>query len=118
MSADQATLFDTPTTTTCPHGRTQPECPFCNTRRTDPPTSLNAARTAIGNSKLRATIYQHHLEHPNGLTDNQLQALIPTAHPGSVAKRRHDLTTAGLLTNTGTTRPTTYGVDATVWTTT
>ena len=107
-----------PTDQPCHHGRTPTECPFCHTRTTDPDTSLNAARQAIGNSKLRYLIYDLHQHHTAGLTDNELQALIPTAHPGSVAKRRGDLTTAGLIADTGTTRLTSYGVEAIVWATT
>lgn len=88
--------------------------PAHHVRTTDPHTSRAAARKAIGNSALRQRIYDTFTY--GGYTDDELAAMMIGTHPGSIAKRRHDLTRAGLLTDSGTTRPTRTGTQAIVWT--
>lgn len=83
-------------------------------RSTDPATSVEAGRVAVGNSKLRRRILEELQRREFGCTDNEM-ARITGAHPGSVAKRRHDLVVAGLVHDTGMVRPTEYGTNAIVW---
>ena len=66
-------------------------------------------------SLLRESILAVLVAHPGGLTDADLVELHPGAHPGSVAKRRHDLVVAGLVRASDRTRATAYGAQAIVW---
>jgi hypothetical protein len=81
---------------TCPHGRTRPGCPFCRTRRTDPPESLNAARTAL-QSPIRQTVLE--LLRNGPLTDDQIvKWFAEHGHAGSpsgIRTRRKELTDDG-----------------------
>ncbi len=72
-------------------------------RRTDPQTSVDAARKAVGNSRLRELVLLcHRAWSPGGLTDNELRAKLTGDHNhGSVAKRRKDLVDAGLIFDSG-----------------
>ena len=83
-------------------------------RTADPVTSVEAGRVAVGNSKLRHRILEELCRRDFGCTDNELSRIVG-GHPGSVAKRRHDLTVAGLVCDTGRVRPTEYGANAIVW---
>ena len=81
-------------------------------RTADPVTSVEAGRAAVGNSKLRRRILEQLQQRPS--TDNEL-AHVLGGHPGSVAKRRHDLVVSKLVFDTGRVRPTRYGSNAIVW---
>ena len=83
-------------------------------RPTDPATSLQAPKgdTLVG---LQAAVMDVHRAHPNGLTDEELRTHLPMLNGGSVVKRRTELTAAGLVFDTGTTRTTYSGRAAIVW---
>lgn len=89
-------------------------------RRSDPWTSRDAARRAVGNSLLRDLVLVAHHAHRDGLTDSDLKRLLPEHNPGSVEKRRHDLVVYNgrrldLLEATQTTRLTLDGCEAIVY---
>ncbi len=65
--------------------------PLGSVRRSDPATSWAAARKAVGNSRLRELILRCHLDHPDGLIDDELKRLLPEHNQGSITKRRLDL---------------------------
>ena len=89
--------------------------PDLHHHRGDPATSVEAAHQACATAtgRLRAVMAAHR-HHPAGLTDDELQRLLPEL--GHTAKaRRVDLRDAGLLENSGARRPTVKGSPATVW---
>ena len=83
-----------------------------------PPTSHRAAkRTSTGTSSRVAQLVLATLERAghSGLTDDEVAERLPAEHRGSLAKRRLDLVRAGLVRDSGRTRPTSRGVAAVVW---
>lgn len=84
---------------------------------TDPATSRAAAERAHTGpgSPLAQSILEQLRRADDGLTDDELSTLLPSHPVGSVAKRRLDLTRAGLAEDTGRTRPTRWNRDAIVW---
>lgn len=83
-------------------------------RTTDPDTSAVAAgQMALW--PLMDRVLDTLRAAPQGLTDDEIAARLPDAHPGSVSKRRCDLTDRGLVRQTDRRRPTRYGRPAIVW---
>ncbi len=98
-----------------------PGCTVCepsDVGHTDPATSHTAAERAHTGpgSHLARSILEQLRRADDGLTDDQLAALLPHHPVGSVAKRRLDLTRAGLAEDTGRTRLTRWDRLAIVWT--
>ncbi len=83
-----------------------------------PPTSHTAAKQASTGTSSRvaqivlAAIYN---AGSRGKTDDELAHEFPDEHAGSLSKRRLDLVRAGLIYDSGRTRPTSRGVEAIVW---
>jgi hypothetical protein len=88
-------------------------------RTTDPQTSHDAARKAIGNSALRGPVFEAHCANPDGLTDDELRHKLTDVgvlfNHGSVSKRRRDLCDDNLLVDSGKTRLSDSGSAQTVW---
>ncbi len=63
-------------------------------RRDDHPTSIDASR--IPRNTDRALVLEAHQQHPSGLTDFELAALLGRQQT-SVGKRRGELVNAGLI---------------------
>jgi len=86
--------------------------------RGDPDTSVNAAVEACEPERVTArlrTVMSCHSAHVDGLTDDELQRLLPEL--GHTAKaRRVDLRDAGLVADHGQRRATRKGRPAVVWT--
>ncbi len=89
--------------------------PDTHHHRSDPDTSVAAAHRACATatSRLRAVMSAHR-HHPHGLTDDELQRLLPE-HGHTAKARRVDLRDADLIEATDLRRPTTKGSPATVW---
>jgi hypothetical protein len=64
---------------------------------------------------LQAAVLDVHRAHPDGLTDEELRGHLPMLNGGSLVKRRTELSRAGLVFDTGTTRTTYSGRAAIVW---
>lgn len=92
-------------------------CEPRHTYATAPSTSWKAGeRAARGpRSQLAQQVLAKLRMHPDGLTDDEIAELLLEAHRGSVSKRRHDLCVAGLVEDSGRTRPTRWGRQAVVW---
>lgn len=85
---------------------------------TDAPTSRAAARSAqtgAGSRLARLILAELQERGPEGATDSELQAIFNDQPPGSVSKRRCDLTRVRLVSDSGRVRPSRYGRDSIVW---
>lgn len=88
---------------------------MANTRRGDRLTAIHAAEDVQPRAERhREIVLRIHAEHPEGLTDFELAALMGVTQP-SCGKRRLDLMRMGWIEDTGTTRPSPSGSAATVW---
>lgn len=86
-----------------------------NTRRLDHETNVAAAERAYKNvTRHRAIALTAHFEHPAGLTDFELAALVHISQP-SIGKRRLDLERDGLIEFAEETRPAPSGSPARVY---
>lgn len=85
-------------------------------RRTDPATSRQAAKYVepAAQTQQARVLDAHRRMWRNGMTDAELAAYL-AMHPGSAAKRRGELTAAGMIVDSGLRRPTPSGCAATVW---
>lgn len=90
-------------------------------RRTDDDSShAGADKSAATIRIIRDTLYSIYVEHPFGLTDEEvvrkfwLTPGIPTCHIDSPRKRISDLENAGLIAKTGTKRRSLSGVNVNV----
>ncbi|HSV39795.1 MAG TPA: hypothetical protein VLI04_13645 [Nocardioidaceae bacterium] len=87
-----------------------PPDPYQLARKTDPQTSLDAAKSlvAVRITRTRQAILECLRQHPDGLTDEQIaSALHHMASPSGLRTRRSELFAAGLVadsTRRGTTR--------------
>ena len=85
-------------------------------RAGDHQTSIEAARKAVQRHGLRRDILrQHYVRGMFGISDWELQQAFDQEHPGSVVKRRTDLTQAGCIEATARTTTSPHGSRATVW---
>lgn len=91
------------------------------TRNDDYDTSYAAAAMQRGKLSDKQTIvYEVHLKHPKGLTDEDLNAAIvlagyPRSAESTWRKRRTDLAAKGLLVDTGERRKSKHGINMIVW---
>ncbi len=85
------------------------------TRRTDPPTSRNAAPSSTQAGELQQRILEAFRRYWT-LTDDELCELLPDAYPPTVKTARSRMKNAGLLIPTGGTRKSARGRDMVVWT--
>lgn len=92
--------------------------PSAHHHRSDPDTSVQVAHEACEPERVTArlrTVMACHSAHVDGLTDDELQRLLPEL--GHTAKaRRVDLRDAGLVEDSGVRRATVKGRPAVVWT--
>lgn len=103
--SDQPSLFDPPM-------ELQPA--QAKARRTDPETSQRAARYPRGDSQ-RWRILNAHYRSSNGMTDEELHAVLRDVRLNSLTTRRSELAVAGWLFDTGIRRQSSGGVDQIVW---
>lgn len=82
-------------------------------RKSDPETSHKAARLE-NLSRDRAMVLRAHEQHPDGLSDFELAALLGRQQT-SVGKRRCELRDMGLIVDSGKKRPAPSGSPAIVW---
>lgn len=91
-------------------------CEPAHTDSTGHETSYEAGRRAPrGPRSLLAQEIRRLFSVHGAMTDDELCRLLPEAHPGTLAKRRHSLMKAGLVVDSGDRRPTRRGVMAIVW---
>lgn len=93
-------------------------CEPKDARLTDPETSRNAASRATrgpGSPLARAILAELVERGPGGATDSELQEVFADQAPGSCSKRRCDLSRAGLVVDSGRTRPSRFGRESIVW---
>lgn len=84
-------------------------------RRTDPATSKQAARRNPDQRSVdRLRVLKLHAEHPEGLTDFQLAAIL-RGQQTSLGKRRGELRDEGLIAETTERRPSPSGSPSIVW---
>lgn len=81
-------------------------------RRADHPTAIDASK--IPRNTDRALVLDAHQQHPGGLTDFELAALLGRQQT-SVGKRRGELVNAGLIIATTRRRKSPSGSPAIVW---
>jgi len=84
-------------------------------RSTDPPTSIEAAPPREAREALEAEILDAHSAVPD-LTDDELCDWLSHRHAPSVKTARSRLSKAGVLSDTGRTRPSNRGRPQVVWT--
>lgn len=85
-------------------------------RSSDPKTSFYAAEHSVGRlSETCQRILQFILEHPEGVTDEQIWMGLNINRLSSVSKRRGDLVKDGYVFDSGTTREISTGRQAIVW---
>lgn len=84
-------------------------------RRSDPPTSHEAARrNPFAKMNDLRRVLEIHYRHQAGLTDFELAEIVRRKQP-SAGKRRGELRDAGLIEQTTERRPSDTGSPATVW---
>ena len=91
---------------------TQPDLFSYNPERT-----RRIAKKSVRNltSSLKTRILRLLIHYPDGLTDEQIQQYLDM-NPSTQRPRRGELVAAGMLLDSGQTRPTTSGRPAVVWT--
>jgi hypothetical protein len=98
--------------------RTLPFNPYEHARTTDPHTSLDAAFSIDNATEIQLRVYMIHLTH-DGLTDEELLAdyrrFYGVCAESTARNRRHDLTRAGVLVDSGERRALKSGRLGIVW---
>jgi len=94
--------------------------PWEQVRLTDPQTSVDAAFSIQDATENQQRVYVIHLTHPKGLTDEELlviyRGLYGVCAESTPRKRRHDLTVAGYIVDSGERRLLRSGRFGIVWT--
>jgi hypothetical protein len=95
--------------------QTAVDAPAAKVRRDHPSTSHAAAAHVLGRSgSMRRRVFALLTEHPEGLTDEQIQQWLEM-NPSSERPRRVELVDAGLVQASGRQRRISSGLLATVW---
>lgn len=94
---------------------TQASLDFSPPAQAHSPTSVAAGDSIKGKAAtLRQIVLAFLKAHPGGLTDEELQERIPM-QPSTQRPRRVELVAAGLIEDSGKTKPTRSGRAATIW---
>ena len=86
-------------------------------RHTDPQTAHRAARSVsgVGLEESILVVFRGPLAGSEGLTDDDVCAMLPDRYPPSVKSARSRLTKAGLLVDSGRRRASNRGAEMIVW---